>query len=138
MSAAGLITRRIEMAVLLAIGVLLTVATVDDLARQVRVDERIAVDQATWRAYTHHRTHLLNVYTGSVSTTDVACGPLVAGATQRFCLLLTGSAHGPRRTIAGGYRLPLNEANRFAFRYGCFGTPLRQGLCGAATAPAGP
>jgi hypothetical protein len=122
--------RAAELAVLLVLGVLLAAATVSDLARQVRLDERIAVDKTTWSAYTHRQLKKINVSTGLRSTRDSACAPPFSGASYRLCLVLTGPTHG-RRTITGGYRLPLTGLDRYYRRSDCFGAARRQALCGA-------
>jgi hypothetical protein len=135
---AGPSMRMIETAILILVGLVLTAAVAWDVGRQTRVNERVAADKATWRAYTHRalKGKTLTVRTLLRGTTDFACGPPVSGATQRLCLMLAGPTQASRRTIAGGYYLPLKRQDRFISRYGCFGLPARRHLCGRTTAKA--
>ena len=135
---AGPSLRAIETAILVMIGLVLAAAVAWDVVRQIHVNERVAADKGTWRAYTHRdlRNKTLTVRTLLRGTTDFACGPPVRGARQRVCLMLVGPTGWPRRTIAGGYYVPLKRQDRFITRYGCFGEPARRHLCANTSAPA--
>jgi hypothetical protein len=133
--------RLIETAVLLVAGLVLAVATVNDIGRAVHITERIKLDQHTYRYYMHTRGGVATpirkvaVTPGSTSKVDVACSPQPGGAHGSSCLVISGPAHGsgPQhlRIVEGGYRLLPNARNRYVARYGCFGTSARQALCGA-------
>lgn len=135
---AGPNTRMIETAVLILVGLVLSAAVAWDVVRQTHVNMRAAADKATWRAYTHRdlRSKTLTVRTLLRGTTDFACGPPAAGATNRLCLMIVGPTRASRRTIAGGYYVPLKRQDRFVVRYGCFGLPARRHLCAHRTATA--
>lgn len=128
----------IETAILVLIGLVLAAAVTWDVVRQTHVNERQAVDKGLWRAYTHRnlRNKTLTVRTLLRGTTDFACGPPAPRATNRLCLMITGPAAASRRTIAGGYYVPLKRQDRFAVRYGCFGLPASRHLCARTSAAA--
>jgi hypothetical protein len=127
--------RLIEGAVLLLVGLLLAVATVNDVVRQTGVNHRLVADLHTWREYTHH--DYKNVGTdqellGITTHRDVVCGNTVPGPPKQrpqICLVMTGSTHNGVRTVSGGWYLPAGtEDNVRSARYGCFGSVTR-GLC---------
>jgi hypothetical protein len=135
---AGPSLRMIETAILILVGLVLTVAVAWDVVRQTHVNVRTAADRATWRAYAHRDLHnkTLTVRTLLRGTTDFTCGPPVRGATNRLCLMMVGPTHVSRRTVAGGYYVPLKRQDRFIVRYGCFGLAASRHLCAHRTAPA--
>jgi hypothetical protein len=131
--------RRVETTVLALVGVLLAVATVNDVVRQTHVNQRLTADLYTWRSYTHHDYRLLSLeqdFTGH-TTRDVVCGntsPGQAGIRTQVCLVLTGPVikdrSGPgRREARGGYYLPPHRSDVRRYRYACFGTAVERELC---------
>lgn len=135
--------RAIESVILILLGLLLAAAVVYDVALQVRVNKRESADRATWRAYSHvtYVKTRLDVRTLERGTTDFVCRSTSTVAAQisgqvRLCLMVSGPVvHGVRR-IDGGYYIPGKRRDSFAYRWGCFGLPAEQGLCGAANAAA--
>jgi len=130
---------RIETTVLALVGVLLAVAVVNDVGRQVHVNERLTADLHTWQLYTGHDYHLLSLeqdYTGH-STREVVCGntsPGQAGTRTQVCLVVTGPVIGERsgpgrRAARGGYYLPPHRPDLRRYRYACFGTAVERELC---------
>jgi len=128
--------RLIETTVLILVGVVLAVATINDLARQTGVNQRLIADLATWRAYTHHAYRNLSVdqeVFGSASKREVVCGNTSPGAPKariQLCLVLGGPVVGGRRTVQGGWYLPPRVEDERADRYACFG----EGAAGACPA----
>ena len=127
--------RLVETTLLLFAGLLLAVATVNDLVRQTHVNQRLIADLATWRAYTHHDYHNISVnqeLLGIATHRDVVCGNTTPGPPKervQVCLVLTGPTRGGRRSVAGGWFLPAHtEADVRELRYGCFGS-VTAGLC---------
>jgi hypothetical protein len=128
--------------VLLVAGLVLAVATVNDIGRSVHITERIKLDQHTYRYVMH--THggvatairKVSVTPGSTTKIDVACSPTPGGPRGSSCLVIGGPAGGVGvqhlRRVEGGYRLLPGSRNLYAARYGCFGVPARQQLCGAS------
>ena len=135
--------RVIESAVLIAAVVVLAVATANDIGRAVHITERIKVDQHTYRLYMHTTGGVttpirkVSVTPGVNTKVDVACSPPPGGIHGSSCLVINGprGGTGPQhaRTVIGGYRLLPSSRNRYVARYGCFGQPARERLCGAAT-----
>jgi hypothetical protein len=128
--------RLIETTILGLIGVLLAVATVNDVVRQTHTNQRLIVDLDTWRAYTGHAYHNLTIeqdLRGTGSTREVVCGNTSPGGPKtrvQLCLIVRGPAAHGRRAVYGGYHLPphLLDDVRSA-RYGCFGEALGRELC---------
>jgi hypothetical protein len=54
-------TRLVETTVLVLVGLLLAVATINDVGRQTHVNHRLVADLRTWRAYTGHNYRNLSV-----------------------------------------------------------------------------
>jgi hypothetical protein len=126
--------RRIETTVLVLVGVVLALATVNDLARQTRINHRLVADLATWRQYTHHdyRNVAVDQETlGLGSEREVLCGntsPGAPGERTQICLAIWGPVVDGRRTVHGGWYTPAQVPDIPAKRYGCFG-PAGQGRC---------
>lgn len=127
--------RLIENTLLVLVGVLLTVGTIYDVSRQVRVNHRLIADLATWRAVSGRHYHNLTIeqdQTGA-TTRDVICGNTAPGAPKertQLCFVMTGPVVHGRRAAYGGYYLP----PRLVFdvpskRYACFGTAVEEELC---------
>jgi len=127
-------TRLIETTVLLLVGLILAIATIYDVSRVSRVNHRLSIDLATWRAYTGHDYRNLTVdqeLFGASSQHEVVCGNTSPGAVRarvQLCLVIYGPVVGGRRTVHGGWYLPPHHEDREAVRYGCFG-PAAEGLC---------
>jgi hypothetical protein len=127
--------RLVETTLLVLAGVLLAVATVNDVFRQTHVDHRLIADLRTWRTTTGHDYHNLTVEQtvfGEASTTDVVCGNTTPGAPKtkiQICLVTAGPTVDGRREVRGGWYLPANtEEDLVRSRYGCFG-PDGVGRC---------
>lgn len=127
--------RLVETTLLLIAALILAVATVNDLLREVHVNQRLIADLRTWRHYTGHDYR--NVSTdqellGTATKRDVACGNTSPGAPKtktQICLVLTGPVRDGMRHVAGGWYLPANlEDDVREYRYGCFGA-VTAGLC---------
>jgi hypothetical protein len=127
--------RLIETTVLVLIGLLLAVATVNDVVRQTHVNHRLIADLRTWRAYTHHDYRNLSTEQelyGEASGREVVCGNTSPGAPKtrvQLCLAVWGPIVDGRRAVHGGWYLPAYvEEDRRSYRYGCFG-PAAEGMC---------
>jgi hypothetical protein len=127
-------TRLVETTLLVLAGLLLAIATVDDVARQTHVNQRLIADLRTWRSYTGHDYHNLSIsqqLLGEASRHEVVCGNTSPGApkaTTQLCLAIWGPVKDGRRTVHGGWYLPAKAEDLRAERYGCFGEGSR-GLC---------
>jgi len=126
--------RLVETTVLILAGLLLAVATINDVSRQVRVNHRLQADIETWRSYTGHDYKNVAVdqeLLGRRGGRDVACGNAVPGAPKaraQVCLILEGpTVHGRRRVAGGWYLYAHSEDDVRPRRYGCFGAAA--GLC---------
>jgi hypothetical protein len=127
--------RLIETTLLVLVGVLLAVATVNDVVRQTHVNDRLIADLRTWRAYTGHEYHNLSIEQELLGPTssrrEVICGNTSPGAPKartQLCLAIWGPVVGGRRTVHGGWYLPAKAEDLRAKRYGCFG-PASRGIC---------
>jgi hypothetical protein len=127
--------RRVETTLLVLAFLVLAVATVNDLVREIHVNDRLTADLRTWRTVTAHDYHNISIerdLTGH-TTRDVLCGntaPGPPGALPQICLIVTGPvAHG-LRSVHGGFYLPPYEPDLRAHRYACFGKAVREQLCG--------
>ncbi|HWY17960.1 MAG TPA: hypothetical protein VNY27_04525 [Solirubrobacteraceae bacterium] len=133
--------RLIETTVLILLGLLLVGATVNDVARQTHVNQRLIADLRTWRAYTGHGYHNLSIEQtlygerGERSQREVVCGNTVPGAPRariQLCLAIWGPVVAGRRTVHGGWYLPARtEEDLRRYRYGCFGQ-VSAGICPTA------
>jgi hypothetical protein len=132
--------RLIETTVLLLAGLLLAVATVYDLALDVRINHRLVVDLSTWRAYTGHRYHNLAIdrqLLGTARSREVVCGNTTAGppgARTQLCLVISGPVVSGRRSVRGGWYVPAHRQDVRDNRYGCFGADA-QGRCPVSASP---
>lgn len=133
--------RLIETTVLVIIGVILAIATVNDVVRQTHTNHRLVADLRTWRTVTGHDYKNVGVEQDikTFTTRDIPCGNVSPGAPEsvsRICLILTGPVRHGMRTVAGGYYLPAYVQDLRKSRYGCFGIAESEDLCGAPI-PAG-
>jgi hypothetical protein len=126
---------RSETVVLLLVGLLLAIASVNDVVLGTHTNHRLVADLRTWRAYTGH--DYKNVSTEQDiyhhTTTDVVCGNTVPGPPKervQICLQMTGPVVHGHRAARGGWYLPANtEKNQRRYRYACFGTTKAQKAC---------
>jgi cell division protein FtsL len=134
--------RLIETTLLVLIGLLLAIATVNDVVRQVHTNRRLIADLHTWRTVTGHDYQNLTAeqdQTGH-TTREVVCGNIVPGAPDKrpqVCLIITGPTLRNLREARGGYYLAPEVIDLRRYRYGCFGTAAPAKLCGLAKPPAG-
>jgi hypothetical protein len=141
--------RFIETALLLLVGVVLVVATVADVSRQVRIGSRLAADLESWRAITHVKFHnpFIEQDVRTYTTRDVLCADTSKGKPQgkpQLCLIFTGPVRDGRRTARGGFYLVAKGTdvhepvlNQVRYRYACFGSAISEHLCGLSKAPPG-
>jgi len=127
-------TRLVETTLLVLAGILLAIATVNDVVHQTHVNQRLIADLRTWRSYTGHDYHNLSIsqqLLGESSKREVVCGNTSPGAPKertQLCLAIWGPVLDGRRTVHGGWYLPAKAEDLRAERYGCFG-PASQGMC---------
>jgi hypothetical protein len=125
---------RIETLVLVLVGLLLAVATVNDLGREVGINHRLVADLSTWRHHTGHDYVNISIdqeTLGVDSGRDVLCGNTSGGAPgerTQICLGIWGPEVDGLRTVHGGWYLPPYHPDIPANRYGCFGV-AGQGRC---------
>jgi hypothetical protein len=126
--------RLVETTLLVLAAVLLATATINDVGRQVGVNHRLQADMNTWRAYTGHAYHNLDIsqeLLGSATGHEVVCGNTAPGAPKartQLCLVIWGPVAGGRRIVHGGWYLPAGAEDEARLRYGCFGAGA-SGLC---------
>ena len=115
-------------------GLLLAIATINDVGRQTGVNRRLVADLRTWRAYTGHDYHNLAIEQDIYghSTREVVCGNTTPGSPKervQLCLVVTGPVSNGRRTVRSGWYLPPKVEDLRAYRYGCFGPPTAVWPC---------
>jgi hypothetical protein len=135
--------RRVESTLLVLALLVLTAATVNDVARQIKVNDRLTADLRTWRTFTGHDYRNISIEQDlkGHSTREVLCGntsPGAPGALPQVCLIVTGPVVGGRRAVHGGFYLPPYLPDLRPDRYACFGTAVDAGLCGLPTPPGAP
>ena len=126
--------RLIETTLLLLAGLLLAIATVNDVVLQTHVNHRLVADLRTWRAYTGHDYRNLSVEQDLYghSTREVVCGNTAPGPPKervQLCLVITGPVSHGRRAVHGGWYLPPKSEDLRHVRYACFGSAPTLGLC---------
>jgi hypothetical protein len=131
---------RIETAVLIAIAMLIALATVYDLTREVKVDNRLTADIETWREVTGIKDEEVAVEQdlASYSTRDTACGTVKEdkyAISPRLCVMLGGPVKGNRREARGGFYLPPYLPIGPNDRYGCFGSTISEKFCTYLNSP---
>ena len=119
----------------LLVGLLLAIATVNDVVRQTHVNHRLVADLRTWRAYTGHDYKNVSIEQDMLqphARRDVVCGNTVARAAERTHPALPAADRAGRATGGDGARrlVPAAEAEDLRrYRYGCFGAAqARRGL----------
>jgi hypothetical protein len=124
----------IETTVLVLVGLLFAVATVNDLSREAGINHRLIADLATWRHYTDHDYVNISIdqeTLGVDSQRDVLCGNTSGGAPgekTQICLAIWGPVVHGLRSVHGGWYLHPYHPDLYANRYGCFGAAGR-GKC---------
>jgi hypothetical protein len=127
--------RAAETVVLLLAGLALAIATINDVVLRTHTNDRLVADLRTWRLYTGHDYHNLNVSQDVVThtTRDVVCGNTSPGGPKervQLCLAMTGPVvSGGRRRARGGWYLPPKAENLRRYRFACFGTAKEQRQC---------
>jgi hypothetical protein len=126
--------RLVESTLLVIVGLLLAIATVNDVVLATHVNHRLVADLQTWRAYTHHDYKNLSISQDHVThtTRDIVCGNTQPGPPKervQVCLRVTGPVRGGRRAVRGGWYLPAGSEDVAGARYGCFGPARSDGLC---------
>jgi hypothetical protein len=126
--------RLIETTLLVIAALFLAAATINDLSRQVGINERLTADIRTWRAYTGHAYHNLTVdqqLLGARSKREVVCGntrPGAPKARRQICLEIWGPVSAGVRSVHGGWYLPPGSEDLKAERFACFGS-IPPGVC---------
>jgi hypothetical protein len=134
--------RLTETTILILVGVLLAIATVNDLVQQTHLNHRLIADLHTWRTATGHDYHNLTVSQDlkTHTTRDTVCGNVSPGGPKertQVCVTLVGPTIDGKRAISGGFYLPPMSENERSKRYSCFGAATSAGSCGASSAPGG-
>jgi hypothetical protein len=132
--------RRIEAIVLLVVAALICVATVYDLTREVKVDDRLTADIETWRQVMRIPDEEVAVEQDlvSYSTVDTACASLLESkkvVRSRVCVMMDGPIVENKRHVMGGFYLPPYLPLGPNDRYGCFGSPVSEHFCTWAIPP---
>jgi hypothetical protein len=125
---------RVETVVLLLVGLLLAIASVNDVVLATHTNHRLVADLRTWRAYTGHNYKNVSVEQDIYhhTTTDVVCGNTVPGPPKervQICLQMTGPVVHGRRAARGGWYLPAKTEDLYHYRYACFGTAKALRAC---------
>ncbi|HEY2631338.1 MAG TPA: hypothetical protein VGI26_03065 [Solirubrobacteraceae bacterium] len=134
--------RLAETTILILFGVLLAVATVNDVAQQTKVNHRLIADLHTWRVVTGHDYHnlILSQDLKGHTTRDTVCGNVSPGGPKertQVCVTLVGAQVNGERKITGGFYLPPMSENIPSKRYACFGAAVSAQACGLRRAPVG-
>jgi hypothetical protein len=141
--------RFIETAVIVLVGIVLVVATANDVHRQVHIGTRLAADLESWKQYTHVAFHnpFIEQDIKTYTTRDVVCADETIGKPEgkpQACLIFTGPVHQGRRTARGGFYLiargtDIHEPvlDRPQYRYACSGSAVSEHLCGLSAPPPG-
>lgn len=125
---------RLETAALVLVGLMLAVATINDVKQQTNVNRRLIADLRTWREYTGHDYKNVSVEEDLYghTTRDTACGNVTPGPPKertQICLTLIGPVRDGRRDAPGGWYLPAKAEDLRRYRYGCYGAAKSEGLC---------
>jgi hypothetical protein len=126
--------RLVETTLLLLAGLLLAIATVNDVVLRTHTNHRLIADLRTWRAYTGHDYKNLSAEQDqrNYTTNDVVCGNTSPGPPKervQLCLQMTGPVIHGRRAAWGGWYLPPKAEDLRRYRYACFGTTKQQRAC---------
>ncbi len=123
-------------------GLLLAIATVNDVVRQTHINHRLIADLRTWRSYTGHDYHNLSTEQDSSATPtrDVVCGNTTPGPPKERIAALPGdrrdrsSTDAAQCTAAGTCRRRPKTCRHSATAASV--RPRAPGLCGPAAAGA--
>ncbi len=124
---------RIETIVLILVGLILVVASSNDIFWSVDNSAKLVADQTTWREYTHR--DYFNVAAAPLvvgQSLDVACAnasPGPPGERTQICILIDGPIVNGVRKVVGGWRLPARTGDFADSRDDCFGAGATQTLC---------
>ena len=124
---------RIETVVLVALGLLLAIASLNDLVWSVDDNARLVADQMTWRHYTHR--DYFNVSAAPLVVgrpLDLSCAnatPGPPGERTQICILMEGPIRDGLRQVVGGFMLPARAGDFSRNRYRCYGAATAQRLC---------
>jgi hypothetical protein len=135
--------RRVESTLLALAFTVLAMATVNDVVRQVHINERQTAGLRTWRRVTGNDYQNISIeqdLTG-YSAREVLCGntdPGPPGTMPQVCLIVTGPMVHGLRAAKGGFYLPPYFPDKRENRYACFGTAVGEDLCGLQTPPGAP
>jgi hypothetical protein len=134
--------RLAESTILILVGALLAIATINDVARQTHINHRLVADLRTWRYATGHEYHNLGIEQDvkGHTTRDTVCGNVSPGGPRertQVCLVIVGGTVSGRREVSGGYYLQAHTEDERHSRYACFGKALETGFCGKRTPPVG-
>jgi hypothetical protein len=141
--------RFVETALLVLAFLVLGVATVYDVHRQVHIGSRLAADLKSWKEVTGVRSHnpFIEQDIRTFSTRDVVCADLTKGKPEgkpQVCLIFTGPVRNERRSPRGGFYLMAEGTDvhepvldRPQYRYACFGSAIAERLCGLSKPPRG-
>jgi hypothetical protein len=156
--------RLIESVILVLVGVVLAVATVHDLVREVGIGDRLHADLISWVRYTKpyfgannpkytYHNPLIEQNVTTYTTRDVVCAntaDVKPQGTVLVCLIFTGPVRDGYRRAKGGYYLiaagkDVHEPvlDKPIYSYGCFGsalsepTPEGKRICDLAKGPPG-
>lgn len=152
--------RLVEGFILVVVAIVLAVATVHDLLREIEIGDRLHADLVSWVSYTKPYFHdaygtyhnpLIEQNVTTYTTRDVVCANTAdikpAGSVQ-VCLIFKGPVRAGHRRAVGGYYLyaagtDIHEPvlDRPQYSFGCFGsatsevTPKGQRICAMASPP---
>lgn len=141
---------RAETIILVLVALLITVATVYDVVRQVHISDRLHVDLVSWEAITGTRDRhaIVEQDAKTYTTRDVVCGKtrvLTPSAPAAVCLIFQGPVKAGRREATGGYyvlksgRRKNRVSDKARYRYACFGDAAALGFrCTVAAPPGAP
>ncbi len=133
--------RRVEGAILIIIALIIGVAAIYDVTRQVSINYRLTADIETWRELTGQNFKNVSIEQDEkhFTTNDVACANISfaqPGAKTQICFVLVGPIIHGRRVTRTGFFLPPHLSDLPKHRYGCFGVPMKRYACRLAR-PAG-
>jgi hypothetical protein len=127
--------RLVETTLLVIVGLILAVATINDVVRANHNNDRLVADLVTWRAYTrldYHNLAISQKLLGEGSGREVVCGNTSPGpprARTQLCLAIWGPVRQGRRQVHGGWYIPPRSEDQRRDRYGCFGSAVAEGIC---------
>jgi hypothetical protein len=124
---------RIETVVLVALGIFLAIASLNDLVWSVDDNARLVADQMTWRHYNHRDYYNVSAAPLVVGRPlDLSCAnatPGPPGERTQICILMEGPIRHGLRQVVGGFMLPALTGDFARNRYRCYGAATAQHLC---------